>query len=186
MGLLALRKGGIINFLVTGRPGAGKTTLVLRVAERIAAEGFKVAGVVTEEIRKEGRRLGFEVRDFEGNREILAHVDYRGMPRVGKYGVDIEALERVVSRAMERGIPDARLVVVDEIGKMELMSPLFRRFILEMMDSRLPLLATVHQGKDPFVEAVLARDDVLLHRLSGAERGRLEEVIYGELKNVLS
>ena len=72
--------------LVTGAPGVGKTTLVRRVAARL--EGLRVAGFTTEEIRERGRRLGFRIVPFEGRERIMAHVDFPGPARVGRYGVE--------------------------------------------------------------------------------------------------
>jgi nucleoside-triphosphatase len=77
-------------YLLTGRPGTGKTSLV-----RLAVAGLKerAGGFYTEEIRSGSTRLGFKLVTLEGREATLAHVEHKSNHRVGKYGVDIEALE---------------------------------------------------------------------------------------------
>ena len=174
------------NILITGKPGSGKTTLVVRLVEWLAGDGFKAGGFVTEEIREGSHRVGFKVRDLGGDAAVLAHVDYKGKPCVGKYGVDVKAFENIALRALEIGKREADLLVVDEIGRMEMASSSFRSSLLQLMDLPLPLLATVHMGKDAFTDSLLARDDVTVYHISPAIRDSLEGVIYEKVRGVLT
>ena len=173
------------SIFITGRPGSGKTTLVVRLVERLSREGFKVAGFVTEEIREGKKRKGFKVRDLRGESAILAHADFRGKFKVSKYGVDIKAFEEVVSRALGEEKKEADILVIDEIGRMELASSLFRSEILELIGSEIPLLATVHKAGDSFTAPLLARDDISVYDTSCSARDSLGEVIYENLLGML-
>jgi len=174
------------NILVTGRPGSGKTTLVLKLVQRLQEEGFKAGGFVTEEIREGPHRTGFEVRDLGGSKAVLAHVDRKGKPRVGKYGVDVGAFERIALRALEIGKKEADLLVVDEIGRMELFSNLFRSTLLELLKMPVPILATVHMGSDAFTSEVMSREDVSVYSLSPGHRDDLLEVVDGSMRRILT
>jgi nucleoside-triphosphatase len=174
------------NILVTGRPGSGKTTLVLRLLERLHNEGFKAGGFVTEEIREGPHRAGFEVRDLGGSKAILAHVNRKEKPRVGKYGVDVEAFERIALRALEIGKKEADLLIIDEIGRMELFSTLFRSTLLELLGMPVPILATIHAGKDAFTEGIISRGDVSVYRLTPAVREDILEVVDGSMRRILT
>ncbi|MDY6796287.1 MAG: NTPase [Actinomycetota bacterium] len=173
------------NVLITGRPGSGKTTLVVRLVERLSREGFKVAGFITEEIREGGKRKGFKVRDLRGESAVLAHMDFRGRVKAGKYGVDIKVFEEVVSRALCEEKKEADILVIDEIGRMELASSLFRSEILELIGSEISLLATVHKVRDSFTAPLLARDDISVYDTECSARDSLQEVIYENLLGMI-
>ena len=76
--------------LLTGRPGCGKTTLVKRVVKNVSQ---RAAGFYTEEIRDRRVRVGFRLVTLDGDEDVLAHVDFETPERLGKYGLDLSALE---------------------------------------------------------------------------------------------
>jgi nucleoside-triphosphatase len=167
--------------LVEARPGAGKTTAATRLANRLRTAGLPLAGFFTEEMREGGARVGFRIETFAGERDVLAHVDLRGPPRVGKYGVDLQAFERLALPAVEP--PAGGAIVIDELGKMELASARFREAVTVLFDSGFPLVATVHSFRHPFTDQLKRRSDVELIRLSKANRdglpGALAERVLG-------
>jgi nucleoside-triphosphatase len=146
------------KLLLEGRPAAGKTTVAERLAGLLDERGVSVSGFITTEIRQRGRRVGFSIETFDRKRGKLAHVDFSGPPRVGKYGVDLDVLERI-------GVPALRprklgLVIVDELGKMELASELFREAVLELFDNPGTVVATVQRARHPLTDALKRRRDV--------------------------
>jgi len=167
------------KILLTGTPGVGKTTVV----KVIAASGLSLAGgFLTEEVRREGRRLGFRVKDIHSGQEgVLADVHRKGRPRVGKYGVDVDSFERIGVSALRRAMARDGCVLIDEIGKMELCSPRFREVVTELFDSDRPVLATIGVQRHPFLDALRGRPDVSLIRITPANRdglaGRLIEML---------
>ena len=159
------------RILLTGRPGVGKTTLV----RQVVAAGVPVAGgFLTEEIRKGGRRLGFRVRDVHSGREgILAHVDRKGGPRVGKYGVDVASFDRIGVGALRGALGRAGCLIIDEIGKMELCSQAFREAVAAAMDSDRAVVATVPIYGLAFVDELKRRPDVILIEITRSNRDAL-------------
>ncbi len=145
------------RILLRGRPGVGKTTVILRTVELLDRP---LCGFLTEEWRERGRRMGFRLRTFAGRETVLARRGQGPGPRVGSYRVDLAALEEVGVRELCRALSEEALAVVDEIGKMELLSPAFRRTVEELFRSDLDILTTVTRTPLPFVRKLLTRDDV--------------------------
>jgi nucleoside-triphosphatase len=169
------------TLLLTGRPGVGKTTLITAVAQAL---GPRADGFYTQEIHQQGKRQGFELIGLRGGRATLAHVQLKGggRPCVGRYGVDVAALERVGVAALERATAQGRIVIVDEVGKMELFSPAFKRAVLAALDGPAPLIATVMARPHPWVDALKARPGVTLWQVTLKNRDEMPERILEWLK----
>jgi nucleoside-triphosphatase len=103
--------------------------------------GVTAGGFYTQEIRTRGRREGFGITTLDGETATLASVHIAGGPRVARYGVNTAAMDDVATPAIERAIADARLIVIDEIGKMELLSSRFRQAVLAALECGKPVLA---------------------------------------------
>jgi nucleoside-triphosphatase len=158
------------NLLITGPPGIGKSTLIRRVCDALGDQS--TAGFLTREIRRDGQRQGFELVGLDGRSTILAHVDLKSSFRVGKYGVDVEAFERFLDPIpfLEPGVD---LAVIDEIGKMECLSALFRERTQAVLASDKKVLATVAYRGGRFITEVKERWDVHLRNLTWENRDRL-------------
>jgi nucleoside-triphosphatase len=169
-----------VRILLEGRPGSGKTTVARRLADLLTSEGVPVRGFVTEEVRESGHRVGFAVEALGGERTLLAHVDFAGPPRVGKYGVDLEAFERLALPALTN-LAGNELVLIDELGKMELASKPFRGAVSKLFDRSAPIVATVHSAMHPFTDALKHRADVEIVRVSERNRDALPEQLAARL-----
>jgi len=171
------------NILVTGAPRVGKTTLVRRVLLALKAE---VGGFYTQELREGRKRVGFELITLSGGRGVMAHEEIRRGPRVGKYGVDLRVLEGLGVGEVRRAVETCQLVVIDEIGKMELYSSQFQEAVLCALDSKIPVLATIGMGGSQFADLIRRRDDVELHILEVENRDLLFGQILSRLGEELS
>jgi len=172
------------HILLVGVPGCGKTTVVRRTVERLRDAGAAVFGFWTGEIREAGVRKGFDIESLSGKRAVMAHVTFRGGPRVSRYGVDMGAINDVavaeIQRALAAGRADA-VLIMDEIGKMELLSPEFRAAVNAALDAPLRILATAMTRPHPFVDAVKRRPDVEIVSVTCANRDNLPDVLAGDL-----
>jgi nucleoside-triphosphatase len=158
--------------LLTGAPGVGKTTVIRRAAERLA--GRQLGGFYTEEIRVSGQRQGFRFVGFDGSERVLAHVDIRGGPRVSKYGVDLAAVDAVADTLLAPR-PDVVVYLVDEIGKMECLSPHFVEAMRRLLDSGAIVIATVAIKGGGFIAEVKRRSAVVLWEVTHANRDSMPE-----------
>jgi len=133
-------------WLVTGSPGIGKSTVVSKVALRLKSAGVIVGGCTTAEKRSGGARVGFEIRDLSSGRTgELASATSKFGPRVGRYRVNLTDLASVGGAGLEAAASGAEVIVIDEVGPMELVSPEFRRGVRRCIDSGKPMLAVAHE-----------------------------------------
>ena len=156
--------------LLTGLPGCGKTTLIKRVVNKLPRHA---GGFYTEEIRAGGTRVGFKIVTLNSNQAVFAHVDFTTPQRVGKYGLNLSALETVGITAIREAVQSQRLVVIDEIGPMEIRSAIFREAVNDALDSELSILATIFSRPLPFTDAIKSRPDVRLIEVRPNNREKL-------------
>ena len=181
LGLAEIDAGAMgTALLITGAPGSGKTTLIRAV---VAESALKAGGFVTEEIREGGERVGFRVSSLDGRVGILAHIRAVKGPRVGRYHVDVPAFEAVGVSALEAATAEADLIVVDEIGKMELCSPRNVQALEAALASRKPILGTVLQAPHPWIDGLKQRPRVELYRLTERNREDLKDALLARLQS---
>jgi len=163
------------KILITGLPGVGKTTLILKLAEQL--RDLQPVGFYTEEIREGGVRKGFGLQSFDGRKGLLSHVDAKSRHRVGKYGVDVSGLERFIE-SIPFHAPETKLIIIDEIGTMECLSSEFRKLIDEILDSDKLLIATIALRGSSFIARIRARPDVHLFEITEKNRNNLLAEIF--------
>ena len=171
-----------INVLIQAPPRTGKSTLVDKLCSMLETKGYKIGGIQTPEIREKNRRVGFWVLDINnGNKDILAHVDIKSKFKVSKYGVDLNSFDELAITAINYAIENCQLVVIDEIGKMELFSENFQDAVIKGLNSSKPVIGTMGMIPHPFVRLLKSRSDVQVLTIDR----RNMEVIYQEICSLL-
>ena len=158
-------------YLLTGNPGTGKTSLIKQAVADFEGEA---GGFYTEEIRSQGTRHGFRLVTLDGQQAILAHIDIQSRYRVSKYGVDIQSLDRVGVSALHMAAEQCDLIVIDEIGKMELFSADFREAVLEIIGGGKRVLGTIMLHSNPWADAIKRQPQV---KLVTATRANYNQVL---------
>jgi len=166
------------NILITGLPGIGKTTLIKRLSEALSS--FSPIGFYTTEIRDKGVRKGFELISLDGKRKLLSHRELKSPYRVGSYRVDVKGFEEFLA-SISWSDPSARLVIIDEIGKMECLSDKFKKLLIEVLDSEKGLIATIAFKGGGLIAEVKERQDVKLFTMTKSNRNSLLYEILGEI-----
>jgi nucleoside-triphosphatase len=164
------------TLLLVGRPGVGKTTVIKAVAKAL---GPRAGGFFTEEIRAEGRRVGFRLVTLDGKSVVMAHVGFRGRdrPRVSRYGVDVDAIEQVGVESLRRATHAGQIIVVDEIGKMELYCEPFKAALTQAVSSSSTVLATAMAKPNPWADAFKALPLVTVWEVTRENRGGLAKQV---------
>ncbi|MFI9723330.1 nucleoside-triphosphatase [Streptomyces sp. NPDC052396] len=173
------------RILLEGRPGVGKTTVVRRLAALLHTR--KAVGFTTQEIRQGGTRTGFALEPLAGGlRAVLADVDFPGPPRVGRYGIDLGVMERLalppLRSAATQPVP-GELVLIDELGRMELACTAFQDTVRCLFTSEIDIVATVHAKSAPFTDALKQRAGIELIQVTQANRDTLPEALAARLES---
>ena len=162
---------------ITGMPSVGKTKTLVKIIEKIEKSGYKIQGMITEPVIEKKKRVGFYVMDWQTkNKEVFAHIDMDSKDKVGKYGVDIKALENVGIPAIENAIENEEIdiIIIDEIGKMEMMSEKFCETVIDALDSDKPIMVTLHKkSRSPLLQDVRRRDDIRILEVTPVNRNLL-------------
>jgi nucleoside-triphosphatase len=167
------------NILITGLPGVGKTTLIKNIVE--ALKDLRPVGFYTAEIREGGIRKGFEWISLDGRKGLLSHTDIQSPHRVGKYKVNVKGFETFLG-SIPFLHPSTRLVIIDEIGKMECFSERFKECLIECLNSEKWVLATIALKGSGFIEEVKRRHDIKLFEITQRNRNSLLPDILSEVE----
>lgn len=174
-----------------GPPGVGKTTFIKKVVGRLQEGGLTCQGFYTEEVRQEGSRTGFDVVTLEGQRGILSRVSpedsVRQGPRVGKYAVDVANFESLALPALHTELSRPAVLVLDEVGKMEMLSDDFVKGVRQAISSpSSTILATIPipKGKPiPLVEEIRRNHSFLVVHLTRSNRD--DPTLQEKIMNIL-
>jgi nucleoside-triphosphatase len=174
--------------LLTGNPGVGKTTVLMKTVNALKESGYKVGGMISREVREGGARVGFEILDLQSSRRgWLARVSQRSGPQVGKYRVNIEDLNAIGSQAITDAVENCDVVAVDEIGPMELFSEAFKEAAWKALESRKLVVAIIHSKvEDALVSEARRREDAETIMVTYENREELHEVMVDKALRVLS
>jgi len=145
---------------ITGMPSVGKTQTLIKIIEKIESSGYT-----------------FHVVDWQTKeKEIFAHLNFDQKDRVGKYGVDLSILEKIGVSAVEKAIndEDVDIIIIDEIGKMEMLSEKFCEVVIDALDSDKPILVTLHKkSRTPLLQDIRRRDDIRILEVTAVNRNLL-------------
>jgi nucleoside-triphosphatase len=165
-----------LRIAVTGTPGVGKSTLVREIVESLQGKGrYKIGGVMAEDKRIKGRRVGFELQDLgSGARGMLADETGTG-PQLGKYKVRLDDLDNLGAKAVEDAL-GSDLIVVDEVGPMELSSRRFIAAVEKALSSDKPMLVVLQEwSSHPIAKKI--RKSFKVITVTRENRGALAEEI---------
>ena len=171
------------HILITGLPGVGKTTLIRKLVKHLAEHN--PAGFYTEEIRDaQGTREGFRLVTLCGRQLVLSHIRHPGPYRVSRYGVDVHGFEQLLAE-LDLRHAQSRLIMIDEIGKMECLSRKFEEDVTRLMDAPNVLVATVALKGEGFIRQVKNRPDCRLVTVTRENRDSLVNDLLNEVQHRL-
>jgi len=167
------------NILITGMPRSGKSTLLKKIIQQFEHK----IGFVTNEVRKDAERIGFEIETNTGEKFMLANVDFKTSFKVSKYFVDIENLDLMISKV--ENFEKNNFLFLDEIGQMELFSEKFKVLVEKYLVSPNTCIATLSKiYSDEFIEDIKKRNDIFLIEITEENRDEKEKYLEALLRKI--
>ena len=149
-------------------------------------EELRIGGMIDEPIEEDRRKTGFTVRNLlTGEKQVFASTDFESKVMVGKIGVDLSKLEEVGVKAIKDAIQECDIIVIDEVGKMEVESELFVETVKESLDADKPMIITLHKkSRNPLLQDIRRRDDVRILEVTPTNRNilpyKIVRLMHGE------
>lgn len=170
------------NILITGLPGAGKTTLIRRLCEIF--KEFNPSGFYTAEIEENGFRTGFETVNLNGDSKMFAHINLKSKNVVGKYKIDVKGFDKFLDSVFSRD-KKSGLYFIDEIAKMECKSKKFSRVILELLNSDKLVVASIADSGTGLIADIKKRNDVKIIELTPYNQDLIIKELTLEIRDIL-
>jgi len=167
-------------FIVTGDPGVGKTTVVMRVAEMLKQKGLKVGGMVSREVRRNNVRIGFEFVDLTTDESTMLASTSGSGPRMGKYFVNLDGCGFAVETLI-KAIKNSDVIVCDELGPMEFKSKEFVDCAKDMLELNKPIIVVVHKRlQHPVIDQFRKKASLLIN-VDLQNRNKVPDLLLGRL-----
>ena len=162
---------------ITGMPYVGKTDTLIKIIEKIESSGYKSEGMITEPIIENDERIGFSVKDWRtGEQEVFAHKDFDFKEKVDDISVDLSVLDRLGVQAIYKAVndPTIDIIIIDEIGKLQMLSAKFCEAVIDALDSDKPIMVTLHKkSRTPLLQDIRRRDDIRILEVTPVNRNLL-------------
>jgi nucleoside-triphosphatase len=170
------------NILITGQPGSGKTTVIRKLSEIF--KEFNATGFYTAEILEAGVRTGFSVASLFGDSRVFAHVNLNSKHAVGKYHIDIKGFDALLDTVFA---PEKKTNIhfIDEIGKMECQSKKFSKLIIDLLNGKKPLIASISDKGIGLITDIKKRNDVKLVEVRHDNADALIKILTMEIRDLL-
>jgi nucleoside-triphosphatase len=168
------------NIFLTGAPSSGKTTVIKKLIKKLDRPS---SGFYTEEERIDEKRVGFIMKTLDGKSGYLAHQDIKSDFHIRRYGVSIENIETIAVPSITPVKLD--VIILDEIGKMECFSEVFKQAALKALDADNIVIGTITIGGGDFIQGIKRREDIENHEVNQENRDSLPDVILRKLEVIL-
>ena len=164
-----------IKIGMTGLPGSGKTETLIRIIDMLEEHEMLVGGMLTEPIMKGSTRQGFSILNWQTKEKgILAHKDHETEKKIGEYYLDMDVLEKIGVSAINQATDDADVIIIDEVGRMEVESFNFIHSVKEALESEKPIILTLHKkSRNPLLQDIRRRDDIRILEVTPINRNLL-------------
>jgi nucleoside-triphosphatase THEP1 len=132
-------------FIITGKIGSGKTTLIQKLIRKFRFENILVSGIYSARILENDKTTGYDVVDIstDETEKFLRDRGNEDQQRIGKFYIDSNGEQKGNEILMNS---QSKLIIIDEIGKLELEDRGWAHSLEQLVtDSKSNLLLSVRE-----------------------------------------
>ncbi|HSM46568.1 MAG TPA: nucleoside-triphosphatase [Draconibacterium sp.] len=132
-------------FIITGKIGSGKTTLIQKLIQKFRFENILVSGIYSARILENDKTTGYDVVDIstDETEKFLRDRGNEDQQRIGKFYIDSNGEQKGNEILMNS---QSKLIIIDEIGKLELEDRGWAHSLEQLVtDSKSNLLLSVRE-----------------------------------------
>lgn len=169
---------------ISGPLGMQKSETIKSIIEMLDEEDISVGGMLTEPIMEDNRQVGFQVMDWQTKEKaVFAHLDLDSPVEVKGYGVDLDSLDEVGVKAIKNAANNQDVVLIDEIGNMQVESEEFFETVKKILEIERPLIITFEKkSRNTLLQDLRGRDDVRMLELTDVNKDLLPYKVVDLLK----
>lgn len=156
------------KILLTGEPRVGKSTAIKKIINSIGIEHF--GGFYTEEIRADGERTGFQIITLNGEKGKIADVNFESPLKISRYKIKLDFLEKIAIPELYNAMNLNKIIIVDEIGPMQVFSKNFKNVISELIHSNSTFLGTIFLKPYDWINEIKQNSNIKIVRLDMSNR----------------
>jgi nucleoside-triphosphatase len=164
---------------LTGKPAIGKSTLLGRVVNILhQSTNLKIVGFITRDVRNAaGDRIAFETSTLDHKKigQLATKKDD------GTYELNHETMNSIIIPTLLEGLESADLLVIDEIGPIQLQNAEFQKTINLILEKRnLSIMGTVALQGSPYLSRIHQHYRTGLFEVTETNREQLEKKLSAE------
>ncbi|MDZ7264653.1 MAG: nucleoside-triphosphatase [candidate division KSB1 bacterium] len=163
------------NIFLTGALHSGKSTIINQVLQRMT--GWNIGGFRTRPVFESAQKCGFVLQSFDGLEECFAHTEMKSSAQFDIYHYDSRKFDDLGATILQRALTDSDLIVMDEIGMMEMQAKQFQQMICRCLDAPVRVLGAFQQRADWFRALLSDREDTMIVAVDPSNRIELVEWI---------
>ncbi len=172
------------NIFLTGPLHIGKSTIINKVIQQWPE--WKIGGFRTRPVFDNAQKCGFIFQSFDGQEDCFAHTEMNSPDQFDVYHYDANIFETLGCSALGRSLSESDLIVMDEIGVMEIRARQFQQMIVRCLDAPVWVIGAFQQRADWFRKLLANRSDTVIFEVDSANRDELVQRIIALLHNGLA
>jgi len=182
--LKATPNSGKKIFIITGKLDSGKTTFIKQLIESLTSKNIKVGGIFSQKIYENSELIGYDLIDIQTNnsKAFLRNYTDQSLPQIGKFSILPQSIDFGVKCLKSDYNIENKLVIIDEIGRLELEDKGWAKSVDELKKSYQGHLLLV--VRDKFLKQIIEKWNLTscsVFNIAENDKNKIEKQLFNNL-----